>query len=48
MVVIAIGCALFVASHYDVKFAFANQRFGEVYGQNAHVILHAHSLLVIV
>jgi len=31
IVIISVGCALFVTSHCDVKFIFQIQRFGEVF-----------------
>jgi len=34
---------LFVTSHYDVIFTFANQRFGEVCSHNMHIQGHGRS-----
>ena len=44
IVVICIGCAMFVTSQFDVVFMFPNQRLGEVCWHNMHILLHAISL----
>jgi len=48
MVVIVTGCALIVTSHYDVKFSFPIQRFGEVGRHNAYHYIHALSLFLVI
>jgi len=46
MVVISIWCALFVTSQFDVIIIFPNQRFGEVFCRNMHILLCALPLFI--
>jgi len=39
--------ALFVTSQFDVIFMFPNQRFGEVFWHNRHILLHALPLFYV-
>jgi len=47
IMVICIWCALFVTPQFDVIFMFPNQRFGEVYWHNLHILLHVLPLFYV-
>jgi len=47
MLVICIWCALFVTSQFDVTFMFPNQRFGDVFWHDLHILLHALPLFFV-
>ena len=47
MVIICVWYGLFVTSQFDVILMFPNQRFGEVFWHNIHILPHAFSLCVV-
>ena len=46
MVVICFWCTVSVTSQFVVIFMFPNQRFGEIYWHNMHILLHVPPLIL--